>query len=252
MAMATADAQQAQTAVASNANARNFLIEQLVAQVAMILAGFTGWYSDRDVADLGHRIGGIVVPTLRVAASQQDAYLAQIASMSGRTYRPIGPVDVAALRRNTTFDKAYQRLGEQYRFQRSQGDGPDRALAVTQNRAAVMNEMDVALASRAQSQAFMTKRGITEYRRVIHPEMSRGGSCGMCIKASEHLQRAADPMPLHGRCRCTEVPVVGKFDIGHALNLSDLESARQQGLPVDGESFRVVDHAETGPILTRS
>lgn len=250
--MATPDPAQAQIAVASNAQARNILVDNLTAQIALILAGFSAWYDDSAVADLGEHIASIVVPTLRIAASQQDAYLAQIASLSGRILRPVGPVDVTGLRHGVTPQQVYQRLGEQYRYQRSTGDGSDRALAVTQNRAAVMNETDVALASRAQSQSFMTKHGIASYRRVIHPELSRGGTCGMCIKSAQRLAPAADLMALHGRCRCTEVPVIGKTDVGHALNTNDLASLRQQGLPTDAEDYRVVNHAETGPVLTRA
>jgi hypothetical protein len=35
-----------------------------------------------------------------------------------------------------------------------------------------------------------TKTKIIGYRRVIHPEMSRGGMCGMCTEAADRRRRA--------------------------------------------------------------
>lgn len=245
------DVQQTQTVVAANGQARAALVTGLVLQVQALLLAFHDWYSDSAVADLADQVSHLVVPTQRVAAAQADATLAQLASLSGRTFRPVGPVDVTGLRSGVTSQQAYSRLGEQYRYVRSTGADEQTAAASTRNRAAVMNDTDVALASRAQAQAFMQARRISEYRRAIHPELARkSGVCGMCVTASAQPVPADKPLALHGRCHCTEVPIVGSFDPGHALNQSDLAGLARQGLTPDPQPYRITQHGELGPTLT--
>jgi hypothetical protein len=237
--------------VAANGQARAVLVTNLVLQVQAMLASFQLWYSDTAVAELADRIAQLVIPTQRVAASQADAYLAQIASASGRTFQPVGPVDVTGLRAGVTSQEAYQRLGEQFRYIRSTGEPPEAALASTANRAAVMNDTDVALASRAQAQAFMQAHGIGSYRRVIHPELAHAtGVCGMCVGAAASPVPADRPLALHGRCHCTEVPIIGSHDPGHALNQADLADLRDQGLTPEAQPYRITRHGELGPQLT--
>jgi hypothetical protein len=250
--MATSSPTTVQTMVAASAVAQNQMIENLQAQVAAIIAGFSSWYDDAAVAAMAAQIGRLVVPAQRVAASLQDAYLAQIASaVSSRTFRPVGPANLAALRGGIGPETAYQRLGEQYRYTRSTGASDADSVARTATRADVLTDMDVRMAARAQTTAFMRHFQIVNYRRVLHPELDKGGPCGMCIRAASQIQSAAKPMPLHGRCRCAVIPIVDGVDVGHALNQSDLKTLAAQGLPTAHENYRVVDNAETGPTLTR-
>lgn len=248
---AAPEAVQTQTIVASNGQARAVLVENLVLQVQAMLLTFHDWYSDSAVAELADRIAQLVVPTQRVAASQADAVLAQLASLSGRTFQPVGPVDVTGLRTGVTAQQAYGRLGEQFRYIRSTGASPEQALQSTTNRAAVMNDTDVALATRAQAQAFMQAHGIEAYRRAIHPELAtKTGVCGMCVGAAASPIPAGKPLALHGRCHCTEVPIVGGFDPGHALNQADLAQLARQGLTPESQPYRITHHGELGPTLT--
>lgn len=245
------DVQQTQTVVAANGQARAALVTGLVLQVQTLLLAFHDWYSDSAVAELADRIAQLVTPTQRVAAAQADAALAQLASMSGRTFAPVGPVDVTGLRAGVTSQQAYQRLGEQFRYIRSTGESPEAALASATNRAAVMNDTDVALASRAQAQAFMQAHRIESYRRAIHPELARKtGVCGMCVDAASSVVPAGKPLALHGRCHCTEVPIIGGFDPGHELNQADLADLHRQGLAPESQPYRISQHGELGPQLT--
>lgn len=250
--MATqAEVQQTQTVVAANGQAKAALVTVLALQVQAMLAAFHDWYSDSAVADLADRISQLVIPTQQLAASQADATLAQLASMSGRLFQPVGPVDVTGLRAGVSSQEAYQRLGEQFRYVRSTGETPEAALASTVNRAAVMNDTDVALASRAQAQFFMREHKITAYRRAIHPELAhKTGVCGMCLDAATNPVPAGRPLALHGRCHCTEVPIVGSFDPGHALNQSDIAGLKAQGLTPEPLSYRITQHGELGATLT--
>lgn len=249
--MATPDVQQTQTVVAANGQAKAVLVSNLVLQVQAMLLVFHDWYSDSAVAELADRIAQLVAPTQRVAASQADAALAQLASLSGRLFQPVGPVDVTGLRAGTTAQETYQRLGEQFRYIRSTGQSSEAALASTTNRAAVMNDTDVSLATRGQAQFFMRAHKIEAYRRAIHPELARKtGVCGMCLDAASNPVPAGKPLALHGRCHCTEVPIVGAFDPGHALNQADVADLRSQGLLPDAQPYRITHSAELGPTLT--
>lgn len=64
----------------------------------------------------------------------------------------------------------------------------------------------------------------TRYRRVVHPELSKGGACGLCIVASTQIYTRPDLKPIHDRCHCDVLPIVGEVDPGHALNGLDLGS----------------------------
>lgn len=63
---------------------------------------------------------------------------------------------------------------------------------------------------------------VTGYRRVIHPELSEGGACGLCVAASQREYTRADLKPIHDRCKCTVAPITDDFDPGMRLNDEDL------------------------------
>lgn len=66
-------------------------------------------------------------------------------------------------------------------------------------------------------------RGITGWRRVIHPELSRGGTCGLCIAAAAgRVYTTGNLEPIHKGCHCGVLPIVGGDDPGDALNRLDL------------------------------
>lgn len=63
---------------------------------------------------------------------------------------------------------------------------------------------------------------VTGYRRVVHPERSKGGTCGLCVLAATRVYRTRDLRPIHDGCECTVMEVTGAFDPGDALNGLDL------------------------------
>lgn len=81
------------------------------------------------------------------------------------------------------------------------------------------------------------------YRRIVHPEMSSGGACGLCIVASTQMYTDDHLNAIHERCKCTVLPVfrttAGKrIDPGYAVNRRDLgklyeaagDSTKREGL----------------------
>ena len=100
--------------------------------------------------------------------------------------------------------------------------------------------------------------GIRKYRRVIHPELSKTGSCGLCVVASNNVYSTADLIPMHDRCKCTVAPITEGNDPGMRLNDEDLKAIyRKAGNTTNASGLKsvrveVVSHSEIGPILTQS
>lgn len=245
--------------VEAQAAARAAITASTVFVVRQMLAHFDGWYSSRDVAGVTKSIVDHVEAGQRLTARTTDAYSSRLATeMTGRPILPVGgTIDPATLRAGVTHAGAYGRLANQYRYDVSQGKAPDEAQARVLTRAGVMVDTDQALAMRSQSQRFMQARGITRYRRVIHPEVSKTGVCGLCIVASDRLYWVGNLLPIHDRCNC-EVAFVTGVDPGAQLNRKDLDElyAAAGGSTAAADLHKVHitvhDHGELGPILARA
>lgn len=95
------------------------------------------------------------------------------------------------------------------------------------------------------------------YRRIIHPELSRGGTCGLCIAAAHRLYRRADLKPIHDGCNCGVLPVTADADPGKDLNDADLKDVYRAGGTSDGWTLKQVrfvadENGDLQPVRTRS
>lgn len=186
------------------------------------------------------------------------------------TYR--GPDDSAVRQSVTASDAApsriYSRAAAVYRVSVAQGDDSATANTAAVQRITDITDGNVMLAQRlAEQQTLRTAQSrnpsVTGYRRVIHPELSKGGVCGLCVAASDRVYHVEDLKPIHFRCKCGVVPVVGDSDMGYQLNKRDLrslytETGKLHGVDYTTEGahlkrtrYDVVHHAELGPVLTR-
>ncbi len=95
-------------------------------------------------------------------------------------------------------------------------------------------------------------------RRILHPERTKSGPCGLCVVAADRLYTVAELQPLHDGCECTTAPVTevdGKVnDPGLSLNRADLdrlyEAAGGTGRDLLARTrVRVDEHGELGPVL---
>jgi hypothetical protein len=209
--------------VAAQAAARAQLTAQAVAMATAAAAAFTGWYSADQITAWAVKLASQMEALQRAQAQSTDAYLARaMSTIVGGRIRPSGRVDVADLRSGITHAGAYARAADVYRWQQSQFDQFARVLAETQDvaalapldlvdpieaakqRVAAVADMDIQLADRAQSTATMSDQSrkieVRGYRRVIHPELSKGGTCGLCIAASNRVYHVEDLKALHARC----------------------------------------------------
>ena len=119
------------------------------------------------------------------------------------------------------------------------------------------------LAARLASQQTLVRAAakderIIGYRRIIHPEKSDGGVCGLCVAAANQVYRVTELLPIHNRCKCTIAPVTTAHDPGHTLNRDDLDKLYEHaggttsGAALKRTRYQIEHHHELGPVLTRA
>lgn len=194
-----------------------------------------------------------MVAVVRVAqealAAQTWAYLDALGThVSGSPALPDEPRGVDPV-------EVWGRPAKEYRYQRSLGRDHDEALNLATQRAGTIADDDLTLAMReAAAQHSKKAKGVTGLRRVVHPEMSEGGSCGLCLAASDRIYRPGTLLPIHASCRCTVAEVTASNDPGNSLNdksLSDLYEAAggTDAGNLKGTRWKVDEHGELGPVL---
>lgn len=273
--------------VDAQAAARANLTSQAVSVATAAARSFRGWYDHAQISDWAAELATRIESIQRVQAQATDAYLARAtSSLAGGRVRPVGRVDVDSLRTGVTHAGTYARAADVYRWQQSQIDatatqlaeavinGPEAFLAgapvnppevvdpieAAIGRVQAVADMDVQLADRAQSTRFLTdqanRREIRGWRRVIHPEESRGGSCGLCIAATDRIYYVEELRAVHGKCKCTTLPIVGRHDPGNSLNSLDLKKLYEHaggttsGTALKRTRYQINQHGELGPVLT--
>jgi hypothetical protein len=95
---------------------------------------------------------------------------------------------------------------------------------------------------------------IVGYRRVIHPELSRTGVCGLCIAAANQIYKVGTLLPIHTNCKCTIAAVTAKHDPADDVNKADLSALYKLAGGTDGPQlkrirFQLDEHGELGPTL---
>lgn len=241
--------------------ARAGLDERTIAAILMLYAGIS--LSDATaVAEAAEAAADTSNTAALLAAGLMAQYLASVtSSMTGESL-PTPAVLLGPLRAGVDMRRVFQRPAKLYRRQVAKGVAPAEAFRQAMQLAALLTETNNTLAMRQASQAALAalgpEAGITGYRRIVRPELSRTGSCGLCIVASDKVYRRAQLMPLHARCNCDVLPIVGAAggagDPGNSLNnldLGDLYAAVDSNSGRDLKKVRVqvVEHGEYGPTL---
>lgn len=155
-------------------------------------------------------------------------------------------------------------------FRYAQSQGATDAAALSGQRIDNLVDDNLMLAQRlAQQQVLVqavdnidtgaTRRGlkVTGYRRVIHPERSKTGTCGMCIAASDRIYHVAKLMPIHGGCWCTISAVTEDHDPADDLNSVDIGQLYKHAggntvAHLKRTRYQIDDHGELGPVLVPS
>lgn len=95
---------------------------------------------------------------------------------------------------------------------------------------------------------------IIGYRRVIHPELSRTGVCGLCIAAADQIYKVEQLRAIHANCQCTVAVVTEDRDPADDVNNADLGALYELAGGTEGPQlkrirFQIDDHGELGPVL---
>lgn len=246
------------TLIDAHAAARQRIEDRIEKLVAAEFTGFDGWYSPRMVDAVTASVAAKVAAAQLGVAQITDAYLARVSSyVFERTI--VGPgvpqVMGATLRYGVaSHEEVYARVAAEYRRQKSLGEPEGAALTAATVRAREMVSTDMGLAFQRQTAAFNRHNRINAYRRVVRPEMSMGGSCGLCVAASDRLYFRDNLLPIHARCKCTVIPVTANTDPGSQLNaqtLGELYGAADSTAGPELKKVRVeiFNHGELGPQL---
>lgn len=246
--------------VDAQARSRRSIIERLGAALLRVFRGLDAQSRYDDAAvDRYARQAAMLSRTAQTAAGgATQQFLRQILAELGTV--PAGHrLDLPQQIRSVDPVEVYQRPVRDVR--RLVVQGLDEVDAVTRaaSRLQLIGETDVSLAVRETTRRVLAAADkVTGYRRVIHPELSQGGTCGLCIVAADRIYRVDNLMPIHDRCRCEALPIVqGKPDPGLALNrgsLTELYRAAGSTSAADLKRVRVqeIQHGELGPVLTNA
>lgn len=240
--------------------------EQLLAQIRQRVAQFTGWYDAAQVTAFSTAIGNLVLAGERQAAAATAAYTARSATALGFDILRTVAVDLPGtpLRQGvTSMGQVYSRLASTVRYEVSQGSALRDAVDTAVNRADAMVQTDLQLARRFTSRSTLQRTNAHRYRRIIRPEASESGTCGLCAVAADRVYSKSVLMPIHDRCKCTVLPAGDAQEFALDLNRDELERVYgATGVSRDfGATYaenllnvrvRVVEHGELGPVLVNA
>ncbi len=211
------------------------------------------WYGDAG-RSAAASLASSVATAQRSTADLTWAYMDALLAEAGQRTPP-AVLDLPTRPRGVDAVEVWERPLKEYRYRRSLGIEHDEAVDLAVNRAETIADDDLTLGMRhAAAQHSKATPGVIGLRRVVHPERSRSGSCGLCIAASDRVYKPGTLLPIHDRCRCTVAEITKAHDPGNALNnlsLSDLYTDADGTSTADLKRtrYKVNEHGELGAVL---
>lgn len=246
--------------IARHESARVQLRQAVLVRVlrALRLVG-DAWYDDRAVAEAAARAMGVV----RAGQQRQAALTARALTSTTRALdpraagRPPAVELPSDLRYLDGTGSQYTRPAREFRRLRVLGADDAAASAAAQERATKLVVDDLALAHRHAARATILEfPAVTGWRRVLHPEKSENGVCGLCVVASTQVYGREQLLEIHDGCNCDVMPIVGGRDPGRAWNSDELKRLYAAAGGTEGSALKEVrvqvhEHGELGPVLRR-
>jgi hypothetical protein len=272
MMVATAQqaAEEAAIWVAAFSQASEALQENTAGTVRSAWLGFEGWYEPILVAGLAAELADLSIAAQQTTAGLSAQYAAEaVAAVLGVPAKPLPRNLWTPVRGGAPMKLVHSRPAEVFKRAIATGATHQDALERAGARGVGLALSDLSLEDRAVQQEVFGRLGVEQYRRVIRPEMSKTGSCGLCIAAASRIYNTGDLMPLHPpSCNCIVLPIVGDNDPGFDLNEEDLAKLydaagsnkavdlRRTGFTSLDElrsaPYAVHDHGELGPMIART
>lgn len=228
-----------------------------VAETAWL--GFEEWYNPVLVAAMAREMAGLSTAAQDTVAGLATEFTSQVIASTAATIVIPQPRRLRVpIRNDVDLRLVHHRPAEAYKRAIATGSTHAEALVKAGIRAKGLAFTDLSLQARGAQQAVLDRAGITTFRRVIRPELSKTGTCGMCIVAADQIYSSGDLMPLHPpSCNCAVMPIIGDADPGRQLNREDLDKLYADAGSNRAEDLRrtrytVNQHGEFGPTLTKS
>lgn len=249
--------------LASTTAAQEALANSTVAAVQRLYAELladNGWFVQRRVDAIVDDVTDVMADSLQAAADLTQGWLEGVLDVLEVDYRDI-EIDVdPAVRIGVTPEREWNRPAEQARVSRLLGADEFQANEKALIRAEQQARTDLRLARREAEQEMWGVSGdIISYRRILRPELSQTGPCGLCVVAASRVYQKSELEPLHNGCVCDVLPIVKDssgtiLDPGFDLNEDDLKvlyaaggGTGRQGL--QRVRLKTIEHGELGPTL---
>jgi hypothetical protein len=252
-----------------HASQRSSLIGKLFSSVLQIWSGVGNYHDDDQVGSAAAASAYRVMQAQKQARRLTRSYQTSVLSAMDALERFPAEVDYYP-RSGTTALDVYARPASQAVFAYSKGGTVEDARQAVRDRLELLLHEDIMLAERDEEQRiYEAVPRVVGYRRVIHPERSENGTCGLCAVAATQRYRTDELRPLHDGCECGSMPIVGTKDPGQVLNDEDLEqlyAAAGEAVAIGGRQARarstaredllnvritVNEHGEKGPVLVK-
>jgi hypothetical protein len=244
--------------VAAYAVQADALKESTAAVAETAWLGFEEWYNPVLVAAMAREMAGLSTAAQDSVAGLATEFTSQVIAATAATIVIPQPRRLRVpIRNDVDLRLVHHRPAEAYKRAIATGSTHAEALVKAGIRAKGLAFTDLSLQARGAQQAVLDRAGITTFRRVIRPELSKTGTCGMCIVAADQVYNSGDLMPLHPpSCNCVVMPIIGDNDPGRQLNREDLDQLYADAGSNRAEDLRktrytVNQHGEFGPTLTK-
>lgn len=241
--------------VATHAAQRQSLTEQLLRALLGVWVGFLFWGDDDLMNSAAARSALYVMAALRKARRLEVGYTKAVLDEYGIEHDVLDFDDIYP-RSGVHPLEVYRRIALQYRYLTSKGATQTEAENAALERLRSLAETDVRLAGRDTSAGIYDRLTITGWRRILHPELSKTGPCGLCVVASTRVYRSGDLEEIHDKCVCGKLPIAGGVDPGAEMNRADLERIYEAAGGNSAEALKDVrvvvrQHGEIGPVLVK-
>ncbi|MFJ4173401.1 hypothetical protein [Microbacterium sp. NPDC089696] len=256
--------------VATYAAQQENIVEALLRALLQIWLPFL-WWGRPDMVNAAAAASAVQVDTAtRRARRLSRAFMLRQLELIDAVPEALPPIEDTYERGGTPIVEVYKRPARQLehkireRFRNPETEKvawpdrvPDEVWKTFEERLTSIVNDDIAAVARDESQKVMDASAkVIGYRRVIHPEFSKTGTCGLCIVAASRFYSKSELMPLHDLCKCTISPLTKDRDLGLRLNDADLAriyAAAGSNYADDLKriTVQVREHGELGPILTQ-
>lgn len=248
------------------------LVDQYVRQAWAVWNTLTpsDWWNDAVTVGVAMRLGWLEVSMISQVERLAVSYADETLRLAGITPEQ-SALSLILPRYGTTPFEVAHRTADEYRHEAVQypnlrpvsfPEPDDESYEIIEKwrqaayeRMSTVVETDATLAGNITTLDRYADNDVTYYRRIIHPELSRSGTCGLCVAAADRWYRRKNLIPIHPHCHCTVAVAGDKSDVGFELTSKDLsrlysEAGGTSGRKLSKVRVMSVNHGELGPILT--